>query len=744
MIYGNFQTETGVLRQQTYKKQGNVMLKKIKKFFENTSGSILPTMGILAVPLTIAIGAAVDYTRYTNARTEIQTGVDAAGIATVAAITDIKLSINSDLEGDAYRSELETKLTEYAKNFLDANITSDLAKQSYTFNLEYIPATRNTGDSVSIQANLEYDTIFGGTGGKDGGILLFDNTINDNIKSIINTGNRTVEIALVVDNSGSMSYEAGNLSTFQNPAAVANRRITLLQTAANQLIDDLFDVARDAQLPDPVQFSIVPFSSTVNVGPIDHENHDDGNNFLDINGFSSIHNENLDWANTYRRAPGENVTYTNNNRTAVSSLNGSNRFLTRLDIFEMLNTEWEGCVEMRPWPHNIRNSYRGNNQAYHSTHSDRLFVPYMVPDAPDREYFDYYSDGGKRIETEADAFGYSNSYIPDFYDFDHDDQLAFPRFLNDNNFIENRLTNDDINGNNITRTNWISKYQAFQGLDEARINALPNGNSDNSPERQRKRILQNIDIPTFEKDLSTRTDAYFRDSGPNAFCPDIPIVQLTDDRQKLMDTINDMEAHGGTNIQQGLTWGWRTLSAARPFTAGRSLTDVENRKILILLTDGANQYLSESTSNLSRYGAWGYQRTPNVLKHATTDANSHGRLSLGTNNNQRRNTIYETQYSLGIPNPFNMGAYFEDLMNLHTNQACNNIKSDGISIYTIAFDVPGDGKIKDLLEHCSGSGLIDNNEVVRGVQFYHDVRGLDLQKTFAEIAQSISAIRIAQ
>ena len=744
MIYGNFQTETGVLRQQTYKKQGNVMLKKINKFLKNTSGNILPTMGILAVPLTIAAAAAVDYTRYVNMRTEVQSGLDAAGIATISAINDIKISIPSDLEGEAFDAELEKRLNEYAKSFLDSNITSSLAKESYTYEINYNPPTSNTEGGVSIVAEIDYDTIFGGINGKDGGIILFNDKISDTITSVINTGNRTVEVALVVDNSGSMALQAGNLGNQNNPAPVANRRITKLQEAANQLVEDVFNAAKDSQLPDPVQFSIVPFSSTVNVGKLDHDNHKDGNAFLDINGFTSYNNENLDWKNTYRANPGETVNYINNNRTAVlTKSNGTTENLTRLNIFEMLGIEWEGCVEMRPWPHNIRDSYR-NNRVYSQTNSERLFVPYMVPDAPDSSYFDIYLNSGEYIRRYNDnpSFGsrfFSGNYIPDFYDYDPESQLAFPIFNGDDDQFGSSVDDAFINAGQIKRTNWIHKYQAYTGLVQNKIDAIPNNPLRNE---QLKDILNDLEIPSFEKNLNATNGSYFADSGPNAFCPDIPILQLTDDKATIKNTIDNMQAHGGTNIQQGLTWGWRTLSDLKPFTGGRSITDVQNRKILILLTDGNNQLLPENTRNNTRYSAWGYQRTDNILKNATTNENSHRRLLRGIGQNARRNTIYESQFTLNT-NPTTQ-AHYEDIMNLHTNQACNNIKAAGISIYTIAFDVPATGKVKDLLEHCAGSGIVAGAEIVRGVQFYHDVVGLQLQDTFAEIAQSISAIRIAQ
>lgn len=715
----------------------------MRKFLENTSGSIVPTMAVLTIPLGIAAGAAVDYTRYANMRSEVQVGIDAAAIATVSALPDIERNIPSNITGSAYTARLEADLTNYAENFLQSNITSEIAKNGYTFQIEYTPPTSTVDSSVKIVADIEYDTIFGGINGKDGGVLLVKDKLSDQITSLVTTGNRTVEVALVVDNSGSMAYQAGNLSQFQNPAPVNNRRITRLQTAARTLVSDLFDAARNAQLPRPVQFSIVPFSTSVNIGEINHINHRQGNRFLDVRGFASYHNENLDWANTYRTEPGDRVVLRANQRAArLIRADGSRQFLTRLDVFEMLGTEWEGCVEMRPYPHNVQDTYQANNSAYNATRSEMLFVPYFVPDAPDSKVFNFYSNSGNAISSINDnpstgSRFYNNNYIPDFYDYDPEAEVAEPLFINDDQF-GSTISPDQYNANQINRTNWLHKYQAYQGLDQDKINALPNTTL---RDRQHRSILNNLDVPTFEKNLNFNDGRYFADSGPNAFCPDTTVLQLTDNINTINSTIDSMEAHGGTNIQQGLTWGWRTLSSATPFITGRELSDTNNRKILILLTDGANQLLPENTRNNTTFSAWGYQRTDNVLKHALSDQNTHGRLLDGADD--VADTIYDTGGLTLANNPTTQGDY-EDLMNLHTNQACNNIKNDGITIYTIAFDVADGGKIKSLLENCAGSGKINGSEVVRGLNFYHDVVGLQLEDTFAEIASSISAIRLAQ
>ena len=93
----------------------------------------------------------------------------------------------------------------------------------------------------------------------------------------------TLEVALVLDNSGSMDeYGSGS----------GQKRIALLKTAAKQLVDTLaLQAAQIKQVAKPVQFSLVPFAASVNVGP---ENA--GAAWMDVEGLSPVHQENFDWS----------------------------------------------------------------------------------------------------------------------------------------------------------------------------------------------------------------------------------------------------------------------------------------------------------------------------------------------------------------------------------------------------------------------------------------------------------------
>ena len=75
----------------------------------------------------------------------------------------------------------------------------------------------------------------------------------------------TLEVSLVLDNSGSMT-ELGHGSN--------KVRFDLLKDAAKQLVDQLAGQAQlMKQVTKPVQFSLVPFAASVNVGAATRRRH---------------------------------------------------------------------------------------------------------------------------------------------------------------------------------------------------------------------------------------------------------------------------------------------------------------------------------------------------------------------------------------------------------------------------------------------------------------------------------------
>ena len=662
-------------------------MKKLAQFLKNSSGNVAMTTAICILPIFTAVGAAVDYSNYVNMRSAVQNAIDAAGLAAARELED-----NPNVS--------EASLKTYAETFFESNIPARIDEDEYTFNLSIKPGDQSVEppipDQIQISADIVYDTIFGGK--------FFVDTIEEEVLSLVSLGNRTVEIALVLDNSGSMG---GN-------------RIATLRTEAKNLVDTIFNSANFSTLEDPVKFSLVPFAGTVNVGT-----NNKNKNWMDKKGWSPVHYENFDWS-TYRT---NNATRTRKKNGFPygfqEQINGSWKWKTRHDVFEMVGVEWGGCVEMRPWPHNVLDTYVPANQNYNgasavsvdtnddgvpdeSPGTNALFVPYFAPDEPDHRFAEDYKSGyneywfAQNTDHDPDDDYYPNNYLYDFHDYNPNSP---------SNPIQ--LYADDNSGNpaydlydydkQVNRTNFMFKYQ----VNRQYVGSL----------------------------------GYWR--GPNDGCTTQPITELSTNRQLIKDKIDEMGANGTTNIQQGLTWGWRTVSPGEPFTGGREKEERRNMKFVVLLSDGNNFYSTDgdSTPNNTAYGAWGYARPDSHdLKNAFNGTESHNRWIEGLESADLAGTIYTTTSFDMTPESY---GDFEKIMNAHTNQACNNIKADGVTIYTVAFDVPSSGGVRDLLEACAGSGIKEGELVVKNGTFYYDVDEGGLEDAFANIARQIANLRIS-
>ncbi len=142
-----------------------------------------------------------------------------------------------------------------------------------------------------------------------------------------------LEVALVLDNTGSMASSAGGKS-----------KLEAAQQAALKLVNQLAPAGQPAS----ATISIVPFSTSVNVGT----------GFataawLDAAGRSSIH-------------------WQNHQRPAGAALPAS-----RFELFSQMGATWAGCVEERPDP------YLVTDTPANAAAPDTLFVPYLWPDEGD-------------------------------------------------------------------------------------------------------------------------------------------------------------------------------------------------------------------------------------------------------------------------------------------------------------------------------------------------------------------------
>ncbi len=175
---------------------------------------------------------------------------------------------------------------------------------------------------------------------------------------------------------------------------------------------------------------------------------------------------------------------------------------------------------------------------------------------------------------------------------------------------------------------------------------------------------------------------------PNRYCP-AELLPLTSTKSFIDAKINEMASAGNTHINTGLVWGWRVISPTEPFTEGHAYDDEEFRKAIVLMTDGENVMSS------SVYSAYGYLSAER----------------LGTSNSSR--AIRR--------------------LNNRTTAVCNNIKAEGIIIYTITFQVSSN-TVRNLMRGCASEP--DN--------YFDSPSAAELQSAFRAIGQELSNLRIGR
>jgi len=185
--------------------------------------------------------------------------------------------------------------------------------------------------------------------------------------------------------------------------------------------------------------------------------------------------------------------------------------------------------------------------------------------------------------------------------------------------------------------------------------------------------------------------------GPNRACP-TPIVPLTSDISKVRTGIDAMQFWNGsgTNIAEGLAWGWRVLSPDAPYTEAVPYNPEAASKILVIMTDGTNvSYGSSGTINKSDYGSYGFL-SDGRINSATTQSNA------------------------------------EAYLNTSTANMCVAIKKLGIEVYTVIYKTTA-SSVVNLFSNCAS----------RKENFFMAKDVVSLKQAFAAIGQSVAGVRIS-
>ena len=168
----------------------------LTRFMKDCRGSIAPLTALLALPLLGAVGVAVDYSRVSATRTALQAAVDSTAL------------MLSKTAGKQTTGDLQTSAT----NILNALFTHPEAK-----NLAVSTSYSSAGGSkVTLTASATIDANILG--------VLGYSQVPITATSTSTWGNTRLRVALILDNTGSMSQSG---------------KITALKTASENLLTQL-------------------------------------------------------------------------------------------------------------------------------------------------------------------------------------------------------------------------------------------------------------------------------------------------------------------------------------------------------------------------------------------------------------------------------------------------------------------------------------------------------------------------
>ena len=168
---------------------------------------------------------------------------------------------------------------------------------------------------------------------------------------------------------------------------------------------------------------------------------------------------------------------------------------------------------------------------------------------------------------------------------------------------------------------------------------------------------------------------------PNNGCNKAYILPLTNSYGSVKSKISSLTASGNTLSNLGMVWGYRVISPEAPFREGVAWTDKTVKKVVLFMTDGDNNI----GGSYSGYGPW--------ATYSLTDHDLDEKLKT----------------------------------------TCENMKTDGITIYTITFTSGINESTRSYFRNCASEPE----------KYYNAPSQSDLEDAFDAIARELSNIHIS-
>ncbi|MCF6197912.1 MAG: pilus assembly protein, partial [Hyphomicrobiaceae bacterium] len=204
------------------------MTNKFKSFFRRFAraqrGNVAIIFGVMMVPTMVLMGGLVDYGMAVKTKSQLTATLDSAMLAAM-----LKYADDEDVDYE-----------QIIINYIDKNFTQSKKKLHGTVVDVATPTISDEGE-MSTTLSVKVPTNFLR-------LAHFDN-FDFKVRSAVMVGGSSIEVALVLDNTGSM----------------AGDKITALKGAANDLLDIILPADKDNS-DAKIKFSVVPFADYVNIG----------------------------------------------------------------------------------------------------------------------------------------------------------------------------------------------------------------------------------------------------------------------------------------------------------------------------------------------------------------------------------------------------------------------------------------------------------------------------------------------
>lgn len=683
------------------------------RFRRNEDGNVAILFLFMSTVLFFFVGGAVDYSRWNAVRADMFQSMDAAGLAMARLAQKDPDITDADLKAygvkffhENFNYEQEIEKVAGSDGSLPSNIIDfDLANRAIV--------------GACVTGRLK--TYLMGVVGKH----YFD---IDNCVEITKRGSGKVELALVLDVTGSMNDDEDGNSTSDD----TKRKITKLKTAVTTMLDVMYDGDATSE---NVKIGVVPFNAFVNPG-----------------GASSWSSA---WEDTNAQAYYHGARFFHVDETGNIDLT---KTVNHFDLFNSVpNVNWEGCVEARPFPLDeldvpvggsisssdlttemqIPAKYIGDTSASGIRNYDAFddapsfalstteltksenfrWVPMFYGDEPDCNDTDDCESSGY---SESGTTSHGTSWFGYFFDDpDNDGSHASGTIeegdYNNRHFIsDHRYTNynqspafdnyakhvtyfRNVMGGSVTDTDFVNFLSGI---------GVTTSNGSHARGRQ-EYIFRQAYVGWWDSATSTYDYKYdlspsiTSSRGPNRRCP-AEILPLTNVRATVETHVNGLSAGGYTNSAHGAIWGWRILSAGAPFTEaiGPADSDFNDwQKAVVIMTDGNNTIENQNTHWDSGFGTNGYAIESR----------------MGANMTSRTNMRNEIDNKL--------------------LRVCHRMKEEGYLVYTIMFGLESTST-ETVFKACATEP--------NAPYFYDAATGTQLNEAFGDIAADLVDLHISR